>query len=792
MGEAFDELVHLEIASGDLDAAIDSAERRLSLDRLNEPTYRSLMQLHAWKGDRAAAVRRYGDCVAVLESELGVPPLDETTALYASIIEGTVTMQPASIASPHALPQAPGPPAMHATPSKPPLIGRDEQLGALVGAYESAGRNGLLLVVEGEAGIGKSRLAQEFADHVTELGAPTVTARCHEGESGLPYAVVADALSRLSTTPSFELVPPASRAEAARLLPRLGRPGPPLPLKRDPSAETRFFEGLLDVFRTCLSHDPPGLLVLDDLQWADAASLDLLSYMFRRLGGKSLAVLVAWRSEEMDDGSLLRRSVARAHSEGRARTIALDRLDAKQVRALAAEVLSEAEALRIGDALYEETEGVPFYLVEYLATMGSAEPTPGMPSGVKDLLRTHVGLVGAVARQLLTTAAVIDRSFEFETLWRASGRSELEALDAVDELVSRGLLVADALEPDPPSYRFSHDRLRAYVYEQMSPARRRVLHRRVADALSLGSPKQDGVPILAGPIARHLELGDRGNEAAKVYADAGWLAARLFANRDALDHLMSAIALGHPEAAVLHEGIGDMHTLLGEYRKALTSYETAAVLFGEANSATIERKLGDVHIRRGEWDSAEHHLEAALHLGQDPTTRAEILADLSLTAFRRRTLERAGQLAGESLDQASLAGDRRALAQAHNIVGIVARACGEIEDSIAHLTESLDLAQAIDEPAAEIAALNNLALAERSRGELSSALDLTERALALCNRLGDRHREAALHNNLADLLHATGDSPGAMDHLKQAAQIFGDIGIEPTGMLPEVWKLVEW
>jgi len=133
-------------------------------------------------------------------------------------------------------------------------------------------------------------------------------------------------------------------------------------------------------------------------------------------------------------------------------------------------------------------------------------------------------------------------------------------------------------------------------------------------------------------------------------------------------------------------------------------------------------------------------------------------------------------------------GDVVSLAQAHNILGVLANSLGDHPGARRHLDRSLALAEVLPDPSARVAALNNLALVDRAAGDLDAALRHAGAALDLCVTQGDRHREAALHSNLADLLHATGRAEEAMAHLKLAAAIFGEVG----RLEPEIWKLVEW
>jgi tetratricopeptide (TPR) repeat protein len=238
-----------------------------------------------------------------------------------------------------------------------------------------------------------------------------------------------------------------------------------------------------------------------------------------------------------------------------------------------------------------------------------------------------------------------------------------------------------------------------------------------------------------------------------------------------------------------------LHIYLGEYNAALKSYETAAALCDPAALPSIEHKLGNVHQRRGAWELAESHYRAALQaLGETDSTaeRAKIYADWSLTAHRSSHIDHAQDLARQALNLAEEAHDQRALAQAHNILGILFSSEGDVVHAIHHLERSLALAESFNDLGARVAALNNLSLAYAANEEGERAVTLAETALALCVSEGDRHREAALHNNLADLLYAAGRAEEAMAHLKQAVSIYAEIGVEAGTVQPEIWKLTEW
>lgn len=786
---ALDRLVKMLTGAGDLEAAIGAAERKLSLDPLDEPAHRQLMQLYAWRGMRTAALQQYRECVAILDRELGVPPLPETTALYSAISEGAVEPRESAALEPPATPRSSG----TATYS---LQGRAREWELLEETYPRSGRTGALIVIEGEVGIGKTRLGREFIDAAAAGGAATVAARSHEGEAGLPYALITNVLHQLSDVITEKVSDGSVLAEVSRLVPGLISVPAAQPSIDDPAALGRFLEAIRSVLAEALAGAPAGVIFLDDLHWCDPASLNVLAFIARRLDETPLCMVASFRSEEVDQDHPLRDMVQEAARSATVAQLTLDRLTLQDV----ASIVAEAGDLRGDDAgtvarrLMQETEGIPFFIVEYLGALSTADPAGWeMPSSIRDLLRSRTRLVGSTARQVMGAAAVIDRSFGYDTVWRASGRTELEVVEALEELVDHGLIVVSGA-PAEPTYEFSHDKLRAFVYDALSPARRRVLHRRAAEAFIASARRQDELRSLSPLIAHHLEQGGMEPEAARYHETAAAHARSIFANREALDHYRKALALGHPDPALLHEGAGDMHVLLGEYGKAITSYETAAALAEGEDIATVERKLGEVHQRRGDWDLSQSHLVAALEtLERDQEVEtARLLAAMSFNALRKNDIQEAADLAERALASAAGSADTRALAQAHNQLGILENARGDHERAAQHLDASLDLADQLGDASLRVAALNNLAHARQRTGDLDDALRLTEEALRICTQQGDSHRAAALHNNMADLLHEKGDTEAAMQHLKTSTAVLAKIGAEPTGMLPEVWKLVEW
>ncbi|MCO6453125.1 MAG: AAA family ATPase [Caldilineales bacterium] len=807
---ALDQLSGQLIGHEQYEAAIPHARRWLGLDMLHEPAHRQLMLLYAWTNQWSAAIRQYEECRRILAEELGVEPLPETTALYEEIRKARSTPS-ASSAKQASVAAMLAPPVIelwrHGAPGVRdiPLVGRQKELGILQQAYEEIGESGRLLAILGEAGIGKTRLMDEFLGYARGLGAVTMGATCYEGETNLAFGPLITALRTAMGDPANQeaiaSLPTHVLNECARLLPELAEQtmnAESLPPLSSPGRQTRFFAALRQLALALLSGARPGVFFFDDLQWADDATLEFMAYLVRRLDNEPpICLLFNWRDDSLAVDHPLNAILKDARRAETILSLSLKRLPPEAVASLVTGYVKHETDPDWRARFYRETEGIPFFVVEYLKGLEQVDAKTtawDIPASVRDLLHARLTAVNDAARQVLTAAAVIGRSYDFDAVRMVSGRSDEETLVALEELVARGIITESGDGPTP-AYDFCHEKLRSLVYEEAGLARRRLLHLRVAQALSARYRPSSAPENPPGQIAFHFQRGGDMSSAAHYFVLAGDQARDLYANAEALSHYRAALALGYPQSFHLHETIADLLTLRGDYGEALRTYELASAAAKEADLARLEQKVGILYQRRGDYQLAETHLVAALALlGEqpNPSLQATLLAERSLTAHNVGQPEKARDLADLALELAKEGDDEQALARTHNILGILAFGRGDLANARQHLQQSLALAQASDEPAAQMAALNNLALVQAGDGDVRAALALAEQALALCTTLGDRHREAAVHNQMADLLHILGEEDAAMTHLKQAVKIFADIGEEEDRLQPEIWKLASW
>jgi tetratricopeptide (TPR) repeat protein len=796
------------LADGDPAGAGDAARRAVDLDPLDEGGQRRLIELLARVGDRSGAIRQYRELVALLDRELGVAPLSETTELYDAIREGrlgadsgsvTTSAEPGSGTSPSAgggvEAQAVDVPA--GVPVVP-LVGRERELETVLSAWRASGSAGRIALLEGEAGIGKTRVGEAVASAVRAAGGIVLTARGFPGEGAIAYGPIAQLLRSGLAAPGgpgrLEALDPIARLEIGRLVDL------PAPLRvagtaapDGASARVRLLDAITEAIAVLSGGAIPGLVWVDDLHLADDPSREALAYLARRLEDRSLLLLLAWRREDLSaSGETTAADLARLPA---ATSLTLPRLGRDDVAAIVrASRPADAANAALIDALAADSEGLPLHVI---AALASGEPAGGgsVPRSVVGLLRERIRSVGETAAQVLSTAAVIGRSFDLATVRLASGRSEEETVEAIEELMRRGIVreVPDAPGPSI-QYDFAHGRLRDVAYEATSLARRRLLHRRTADALRLELPVSGRDPLTRfALIAGHEREAGRAAEAVAAFLEAADRAEAVFASRQAIDHLESSLALGNPAGAAANARIGELRARLGEYPAAIAAFETAAALAEPADLPAIEIALGRVHRRRGDLVAAASHLGSALATtGLADPLRARALVERAIVALRVGDLAYAGTAAAQAVALAGAIGDPHLAGVAERLVGLVAEARGDRTVAREALERSVQLAADDPDPTASIAARTALALTLAAGGSVAEAVITATSAIEACRHIGDRHLEAAVENHLADLLHAAGRRDDSMDHLKRAVALFAEIGEGAPEPDPGIWALAAW
>jgi DNA-binding SARP family transcriptional activator len=501
--------------------AIRCAERLVAQDPLREESHRLLMQLCRASGDRARAVRAYHVCATALERELGIEPSAETRAIYESL----VATAPADADLLEAVPagRAPPPAARTTAPSMSPFVGRADERARLAAMWRvAASGRAQLVLVTGEAGVGKTRLVEELRAHA---GAVTVEARAYPAEGPLAYGVATEWLRSGPVAARLSRLGRPHLTELARLLPELAAhvpPPEPLPLAE---LRRRLFGAIA---RAVMAAGAPLLLIADDVQWADAQSLRVIHYLLRTAPSARLLIAATARREELDAGHPLAGLATGLQALGSFSEIELGRLGRDDTALLAERIMgAPLDTAGLG-RLYGDSEGNPLFVVEVLQP-----DAPAAAPKVQAVIAGRLARLSPSAAALAGSAAAIGRAFTADVLSAATGLDDQVFVSALDELWRRGIVRAHG----PSAYDFSHGRIRDAAYATLSPPRRRQAHLAIARALERS---EDAAPAV---LALHYENAGATADAVRWHERAAEAAQWLHAHAEAVHALERALAL---------------------------------------------------------------------------------------------------------------------------------------------------------------------------------------------------------------------------------------------------------
>lgn len=622
------------VGRDDHEATIRLAQGIVDLEPTDEAAVRIQMEAHLARGDRGAALRSYHRYAEVLERDLGLEPGEAIAAMYRKLRA-----------------DAPNREALQRRDTAPvagsPFVGRELELDQLERAWKAAreGRAHLVLL-SGEPGIGKSRLALELGRRVRAEGHAVASARAYEAAGGLPWGPVVDLLRSDALRSHIDTLGAVWRAELARLLPELLEASPPPAPSRSGDLGQR--HRLFDAVRRAVVGDRPRLLIIDDLQWCDAETIEVIGFVVG--SGRTAPVLVVGtvRFEEIPEHHPLLGLVDGLGRDQAVTTVPLDRLDEAATATLAARS-RDAEEIDPGLAarLWAETEGNPLFVIEVLRAGLSAEGRrAALTPTMRAVLGARLGQLPDGARRVAEVAAVIGRPFSVGLLASATGVGEPELVDDLDELWRRRIIRDQGL-----TYDFSHDKLRAVALEMAGPARRRQLHRAVAEAITVEFGHD--LDAASAQLAAHYDRAGMVQPAVDAYRVAGARAVAVSAlaeavtifrrvlsllaelppspDRDALE-LDIRIALGSPLVALEGYGFPGAHQL---YERALSLCRT----LHRAVDPPILRGLGLARLQGCRFDESSELGQALVdHESHDPVTKTEGRYLLGVSAFWRGDL----------------------------------------------------------------------------------------------------------------------------------------------------------
>ncbi len=793
-------------------AALATAQRLLHTDPLREDAHRTAMRAHCQLGQRNAALEQYHACRQIIQQELGVEPMPETVALFRDIQQGRIEIgspQPES-APPNISPTPTGHHPLDAA-IPPRLVGRTPDMAQLSDKWtrvlqkcsgQTRSRQGSLLFVRGEAGVGKTCLLETFAGQVGAGGSRVLWGRCYEFERLLPYQPLTEALRPLAadlTPDDWRALPAWVTALLARLLPEVGESAPihGQDASRLFEAVTRFLAAFTDRW--------PILLVLEDLHWASDSTLQLIHYLARRLENTSLLIIGTYRPEEVGR----KHPLTAFQRQTRTHTLALARLSSEAVSDWVAEMSGLGDAARpLGARLFHETEGNPFFLVEIVKTLfetGVLRLEAGiwqgaftrlvdgdipLPDGVSAAVEARVARLGEDVRDALRAAAVLGREFDFDLFAAAFGRGTEPALEAVDVLLRRRL-IAEGTGDLGRDYTFTHHKIQEVIYTALPRRKRQHLHGRAGAAMEgLYAPDLDD---LAPELAHHFDHARRLDraltpQAAAYLRLAGEGASARFAHPEAADYFTRALALtpntAHHEQYDLlaaREKIFDVTGARESQSADLTALAALAQTLGDT-PRQVETALRQAryHYVTGDYPAAISTAQTAIHLAEAGPLihlRAEghfrwaesLWAHSDFGAARGR-FEQARTLAQSASASEIEANCLRGL-------GLVATDQGDYAGARGYFEQALQIVQhpQTGSPPRAAKTLGSLGNVLRNEGDYAAAQRCYEQALHIHRQTGDRYQEGIATLNLGVVLWDQSDLPGAREYLQESLHISREV-----------------
>ncbi len=654
-------------------------------------------------------------------------------------------------------------------PDEALLVGRSAELALLSRTIDEAAKGGGRSVfLVGEGGIGKTRLATAAAERAAKRGWRVAVGRSYPVETGVPYALFSDALVplvRKLEPGTLAVLTRGGAAEFSYLFPGLGVAGERASTSAgaDPTELKARLLWNFTQFLGRLSAKQPLLIVLENLQWADASSLELLHFVARQIEAQKIVILGTYNEAERDSNLVLRSTEQSLLGLGVLTVQKLAPLQIADVQDLVRQTfdVEKTSTRHFSAMLYDWTRGNPFFVEETLKSLvdsgalakrdgrwtGWEMETLQLPPTIRDAVKARVDRLSPDARRLANLSAVIGARTAHDTLANVSGMAEADIIAGLDELLAQRVL-EESGSVDAISYDFTHPLLQQVIYSELGQARARTLHATVAEALEHGYG--DAAISHADELALHFARAYAQSLARKavryLYA-AGRGAIGRYANREAANYLAAALEHLDQDATITDAPREEILATLARIRQRLGEYDAAMCLWVRARGdalargekgvvADIEHRMGLACYWSGRYGEALAHYEAGLA-------------------------------------EASASEDRATTVRLRLAKGVALQDLGRLKEAQVEVEAALS-------SAAEGEMHNDSLLSRAHRALLllytwTGPLDLARRhgaqAISHAEAAGERMLEWTAHWGMALLEGVSGDAPNFLDHLEQSDRL---------------------
>ncbi len=703
-----------------------------------------------------------------------------------------------------------------------PMVGRERQTERMTALHrEVRVGEGAAVCVAGEAGIGKSRLVEEFCRTCRREGSRVLVASCLFGGGGSSYLPVADALRQYFALRGVDSAPALQRFLFDRA-PRLAGSVPVLSrflrfafVTNGPTSEEELWE-VLDQVIAFIAEERALVFVLEDLQWADEGTVRLFHFLARRVAGRRMLLVGTYRPEETiaEPGGrphALQSVLQLLGREERFERIDLARLKREDVTEVLQRLYpGHAWGEEFGTLLFREAEGNPFFMVEILKlltaekvlakhgevwTLATSVDKISIPEKVYDVVMRRLSRLGAREREILELGAVEGDVFHSGTILRGLGLERMPLLKTLQFLEQIHHLIHAA----GPQYHFDHSKIREILYDSIPPELRIEYHTVVGQFLaeSFGESEEH-----AGVIAHNLLQAGLKAEALPYLILSATAAARLFAHADAIHDFERAESLlhdlhpHHPPVERVRQMVdirqrrGDEEYAAGRYRAALVSYEMALDLTRVApdarREADIVRAIGRMHYLLGHPAEANKSYEEAIaryatlveesRASGDASRLNTALRELGKLHFFKGDMETAERFLREAIEMAETRGDERLRAAALNNLSGIHYVRGDLEEAFACHRICFSIRERLGDEAGLAQSHKNIGILHYRLGEPQESEKRLNDALALYRKGVDRRGEAVTLRHLGNLHYQEGDHVGAQLHWEASLSLCRELG----------------
>ncbi|MCH7990862.1 MAG: AAA family ATPase [Gemmatimonadetes bacterium] len=653
------------------------------------------------------------------------------------------------------------------------MVGRERELAALEALLESGSEGSCVVFIRGEGGVGKTRLASELADRAAGRDWNVIRGRAYPVESGVPYAIFADAWlpTMQSLDPSaLTVLSRGGETELRYLFPALrgGRNDPDDLAVSDPEEfRTRLMWNFAEFVKRYASRTPI-LCVLEDLQWADDSSLQLIHFLARQSQGQPILILCTYNDQHRDQCPRLVQTERSLESMGVGEVLRLDPLTLEDVTNLVRMTFSvDVDLIReFSPVLFGWTRGNAFFVEEILKSLissGQIREESGtwvgwdardfkMPESIRDAIIGHVEALSEAGRALADLVAVIGGRASYTLLRSISGLEADQALSALEELCADGVLSEDS-DDGHVVYGFRHPLVSQTLYDEFGLQRARILHGVVAEAMEeyYGTRAVDHADELAFHFSR-TDGGKLREKATKYLALAGRKALDRRADLEAINYLEAALERAREEGAAGSETLTELVPLLARAHTHVGHFDTAAQLWasaldhvdqGSPEYLALRRALGMTNVWRGRHEEASRHFEAGLEASRAADDARATVRLLIAQANGRHELglgTEALDILAEALPLAETIGDPDLLARVHRALTLLHVWVGPPAKAIEHGERSIELAKQVGSLSTEFWARWGLAVLAGMRGDT----DRMAHGIDDLNDIADRARSPVL------------------------------------------------